>query len=1067
MDLRAQLQATLGSAYTLEQELGGGGMSRVFLADETRLGRKVVVKLLSPELSQGISAERFEREIRLAASLQQANIVPVLSAGESAGMPFYTMPFVEGESLRARLRTSGTMGVAQAVSVLRDVARALAYAHERGIVHRDIKPDNVLLSGGAAVVTDFGIAKAISAARAPAEGATLTQLGTSIGTPAYISPEQAAGDPTVDHRADLYSFGCMAYELLSGQPPFAGRTPQRMLAAHMSEKPQALDELRPEVPPALAAVVMRCLEKEAQARPQSATEVLEALEAATTSDAGRAAMPAILIGGSGMFKKALALYALAFVVVAVIAKAAIVGIGLPDWVFPGALIVMALGLPMILFTAYTQHVARRALTTSPTFTPGGTPSLVPNGTMATMAMKASPHLSWRRTTMGGVYAVGGFIALIGVFMLLRTLGIGPAGSLLAAGRLSNRDVLIVSDFRVKGADSSLGTVVSEAVRTQLGQSGMVSILSPVTIAAALRRMQRPPTTQVDLALAREVGQREGAKAVVDGDVTPLGAGFIVSVRLVTVDSQAELASFHGTAASANDLLPTLDKLVRSLRGKMGESLKQVHSDPPFEQVTTASLDALRRYAEGRRANNIEGNFAKGVKLLEEAVALDTTFAMAYRSLAIGYGNLNYPRAKIDSASARAYRYRDRLSERERLLATANYFGGPARDRAREIAAMDEYMPRYPDDYTIPNNAGLRYDSRRQFAHAESLYRRSIAIQSNAPLSQGNLMRNLVSQGRLDEAEKLNEEIHHKFAGSPNIVGGELPILYARGLRDSFVTTLRTNAASSPNPQTKANSLNTLGTFAWTEGRLAEAERLRREGAAANRARGAATSPLSDAVDAAWADAWFRAQPERAVRRLDSALAATPLRTLDVDTRGDFRIAGVYALAGRPDKARAVITQFDGDIRDTAVRRSFEPARHGALAEIAIAEHRPRDAVNEVRLADQLPDGPVDACAPCYYASLGRAFDLADMPDSAITTFERFLSTPFWNRYQLRGDPTNLAGTYKRLGELYEAKGDKQKAASYYTKFVNLWKNADPELQPKVAEVRRKLARLGDAEKSQP
>ena len=171
--------------------------------------------------------------------------------------------------------------------MLRDVARALAYAHERGIVHRDIKPDNVLLSGGAAVVTDFGIAKAISASRtASGDGATLTQLGTSIGTPAYMSPEQAAGDPDIDHRADIYSFGCMAYELLTGQPPFANRTPQRLMAAHMSEKPQPIAELRPDVPPTLAALVMRCLEKDAAARPQSASDLLAALDT-PTSDAGQ------------------------------------------------------------------------------------------------------------------------------------------------------------------------------------------------------------------------------------------------------------------------------------------------------------------------------------------------------------------------------------------------------------------------------------------------------------------------------------------------------------------------------------------------------------------------------------------------------------------------------------------------------------------------------------------------------------------------------------------------------------------------------------------------------------
>jgi serine/threonine protein kinase len=194
MDLRSQLQAALGSGYTLDRELGGGGMSRVFVADERRLNRKIVVKVLSPELAQGLSAERFEREIQVAASLQQANIVPVLSSGEMDGLPFYTMPFVEGESLRVRIGTHGMLSMGEAIGVLRDVAKALAYAHQRGVVHRDIKPDNVLVSGGTAVVTDFGIAKAISAARAD-RGGTLTQRGTSIGTPSYISPEQAAGDP--------------------------------------------------------------------------------------------------------------------------------------------------------------------------------------------------------------------------------------------------------------------------------------------------------------------------------------------------------------------------------------------------------------------------------------------------------------------------------------------------------------------------------------------------------------------------------------------------------------------------------------------------------------------------------------------------------------------------------------------------------------------------------------------------------------------------------------------------------------------------------------------------------
>ncbi|MGH7582156.1 MAG: serine/threonine-protein kinase, partial [Gemmatimonadales bacterium] len=247
MDLRQQLEQHFGSTYTIERELGGGGMSRVFVADEVRLGRMVVIKVLSPDLAQGLNAERFDREIKLAASLQQANIVPLLVAGEVAGIPWFTMPFVEGESLRHRL-AHGAMPITEVVGILRDVTRALAYAHARGVVHRDIKPDNVLLSGGAAVVTDFGIAKAISASRTAAPGATLTQLGTSIGTPAYMAPEQVAGDPDIDHRVDLYALGCMTFELLTGQQPYANRTPQKMLAAHLSEAVPSASALRPETP---------------------------------------------------------------------------------------------------------------------------------------------------------------------------------------------------------------------------------------------------------------------------------------------------------------------------------------------------------------------------------------------------------------------------------------------------------------------------------------------------------------------------------------------------------------------------------------------------------------------------------------------------------------------------------------------------------------------------------------------------------------------------------------------------------------------------------------------------
>jgi pimeloyl-ACP methyl ester carboxylesterase len=279
--LAEQLGSSLGPAFTLGGELATGGMSRVYRARDTRLERDIVVKVLSPELAEQLSVERFEREIRFAAGLQEPHIVPVLDAGMTAGgLPWFTMPFVTGESLRARLARGGALSAREGIAILRDVALALAYAHARGIVHRDIKPENILLSGDTAVVADFGIAKAISAAGRPTSLSALTAHGLVMGTPAYMSPEQIAADPSIDHRADIYAWGVVAYELLSGRHPFADRlSHQAMVTAHLSEVPVNLAALRPELPAPVSALVMRCLEKNPSHRPGDAAELLATLDA--------------------------------------------------------------------------------------------------------------------------------------------------------------------------------------------------------------------------------------------------------------------------------------------------------------------------------------------------------------------------------------------------------------------------------------------------------------------------------------------------------------------------------------------------------------------------------------------------------------------------------------------------------------------------------------------------------------------------------------------------------------------------------------------------------------------
>ncbi len=272
-----RLKQSLVPTYTIERELAGGGMSRVFLAQETALGRRVVVKLLPPDLAAGVNVERFIREIRLTARLQDPHIVPLLSAGSAADLLYYTMPFVDGESLRARLSREGMLPLRTAVRLLHDIAGALAYAHGQGVVHRDLKPENVLLTRDRALVADFGIGKAVSSARQEETG-KLTAEGLAIGTPAYMAPEQAMADPGMDHRADLYAFGLIGYEMLTGAPVFAADSPKALLTAHLLELPEPILHRRADLPSPLAGLVMRCLEKRSADRPQSAEEIIREMD---------------------------------------------------------------------------------------------------------------------------------------------------------------------------------------------------------------------------------------------------------------------------------------------------------------------------------------------------------------------------------------------------------------------------------------------------------------------------------------------------------------------------------------------------------------------------------------------------------------------------------------------------------------------------------------------------------------------------------------------------------------------------------------------------------------------
>ncbi|MCU0619200.1 MAG: serine/threonine protein kinase, partial [Gemmatimonadaceae bacterium] len=652
--LQEQLEIVLRDEYRVLRELGGGGMSHVFLAEDVALGRRVVIKVLTPELAAGVNRERFQREIKLLATLQHPLLVPVLAAGEGDGLVWYSMPFVEGESLRERLRR-GVVPLREALAIVVDVAQGLAEAHRRGVVHRDVKPENILLSGGRAVVADFGIAKALADASVAEAG--LTASGIAVGTPAYMAPEQAAGDPDVDARADVYALGCVAYELLCGKPPFEAPTPGQLLMAHVVQPPDPLVDRAPQVGAAVSSVVMRALAKTAAERWQSAAAFAEALDEVRYSTSGEtaartAARPATPGDTRVAVRTMLALFAALGIVLAGVAVVAVQTGWAPRWAR-----VAGGGMALAALAAVVVGPGRLAV-------PGA-----------------------RRLVRAGALAYGVLVASVVGHGAARAAGIGPFASLISSGRLAERDRILIAEFANRTGDTTLGDLIGEALRTDLAQSRSVTLVPRSDVTAALVRMERPGAT-LDSALAFDLAQREGVPAVLLGTIARLGKSVVISTRLVTSTGD-ELAGFREVAESDDDVIAAVDRLSKTMRETLGESLRSVASAPALETVTTGSLEALKRYTAALRLDEAAGGreaLDREVALLEEAVRLDSGFAMAWRRLGVRLSSTGLDPVRGNEALARAYRLRDRLSPAERALAEAGYYSYVVPDRRRMLDA---------------------------------------------------------------------------------------------------------------------------------------------------------------------------------------------------------------------------------------------------------------------------------------------------------------------------------------------------------------------------------------------
>lgn len=705
-----RVQRALGGAYRIERELGGGGMSRVFLAHEAGLSRDVVVKVLREDIAEGLSRERFRREVLLSANLQHPNIVGVIAAGDAEGLPYFVMPYVEGESLRARLTSERALSIPLTVSILRDIARALAFAHERGVVHRDIKPDNVLLAGGAAIVADFGVAKAVASARASREHphGTLTRDGISLGTPAYMAPEQVASDPTMDHRADLYALGVVAYEMLAGRPPFADRGVTETMQAHLVETPEPLSRHRPTTPAALVALVMQCLEKDPAHRPQDATQILAALDD-----------PAVVSGAvSSESVRAL--------------PAAVRPSPMRPWLMAGAVaVVVALG-------AYALRSRGAGAAGSPAGVAGASTAALAPGVAVLPMVSVSPDSSDAYLALGMTDEITSALSRVPG---LRVASRSAAEAAQAAGG-SVADVArrLGVPYLLEGTVQRNGDRLRVAVRLVTASDGF----------SAWSEVYERPADDI-LAVQADIAQQ--IAVAVRSDVTELSVLDVSGAR----DPEAYNEYLRGHYL--------LDKRTSaSVPAAVSAFQAAVDRDPAFARAYAELAQAyslLPQLTGSERAEALD----KATFAAQRALALDSTVAAGHAALGNihnrewrwGEGRASLERAlALDSTDQAARRW----------LATNLLVQGDARGAVRLL----EGAVRRTGDRRMGELLAVAQGIAGDHAGALATVRAVTATDSTSPASRLLLATVQLQAGRYDEAIAALEAVRGEEAESPEVLG---------------------------------------------------------------------------------------------------------------------------------------------------------------------------------------------------------------------------------------------------------------------------------------------------------
>jgi tetratricopeptide (TPR) repeat protein len=993
-------QSTQFGPYRILEQIGSGGMGDVYRALDTRLGREVAVKLVSnrylaeafgsgsppqgsgtPATPGTLSNRRFLREAQAASVLNHANICTIHDIGEQDGRPYLVMELLRGETLKETLRR-GPLSVTEVITFSRQAAAALAAAHAQGIVHRDIKPANIFVSQPARgtkqiKILDFGLAKQQGVGDLQDSGEAtatfsglvtsagtdggranpdLTSPGSTLGTVAYMSPEQAKGE-LPDARTDLFSLGVVIYEMATGSKPFVGQSTAELFVALLTKDPAPVSAANPTMPAELDGIAAKLLAKEKEQRYQTAEEVLQDLEAVDAQASH---------GSSGKVTAASGTHAAA-----------------PAEAHPAAQNLLAAAVIVLLLAG---------------------------------------AFAWWKYRDRGVP--------------------GAATSATGQPAATTKNAIIVADFVNHTGDPVFETTLNQALTVQLGQSPVLDIVSQQHLRQSLQYLGKKPDVAITPAIAREIGEREGIKAILTGTIANLGSDYIITLSAQNTATGDQIASVQTQAASKEKVLDALNEAAAQMRAKLGESLASIQKlNTPFGQATTPSLEAFRAYALGDQAHSKGNDIPEAEDHYKRALALDPKLAMAWARLGVIYLNSGQA-GKAMEHFTRAHELSGDVSERERLYIEGHYYAEVTGDLDKAIETLQVALQEYPlqiDNYV---NLGATYEIEGKPQQAQGVLLKGMDLQPDESAGLSDVIAGYTVMDQYDEARKSMAKANQLGLNGTDMLSYELSLDGVTG-DTAGIQKILAEGAGRPDQFLLTGQWGNIQAE-WGQFRAGATTLQRAAGQAGeSKAPDAQAGMTLNAAFIGWAVGSCQ-NPEAAVKQ---ALA------VDKSKQTQIAVAGTQAFCGEGKPALAALDVLEKKYpEDTLVQQVFVPQGRAYLALQAGDAQKALDLLAKSQAFDIVSPGPY--LRGLAYLQLHDSGNAA----AAFKMTTKYKGASYVNMTGVPFPINNYALGLLGLGRAYAMGGDKTQAKTAYEKFFEEWKNADPELAV-IAQAKKEYAAL--------